>query len=71
MIVTLKFVNRTAASEGDDAAIVEMQIGRDAARHVVEWYGAFFSGDDYDVLLNGRTQRLGINGELLARKALR
>ena len=45
VIVTLKFVNRTAASEGDDAAIV--------------------------VLLNGRTQRLGINGELLARKALR
>ena len=62
MIVTLKFINRTAWDDGDWT--VEMQISRDAVPQIMEWYGAFCSGDDYDVLINGRRQRLGINGEL-------
>lgn len=76
MIVTLRFENRTA--EDDGPAVVEMKINREAVRHVMDWYGAFFAGDDYTVRINGKRQRLGINGELehdtidgsVARKAL-
>ena len=41
-----------------------MQINREAVSHVLVWYGAFYAGDDYDVRLNGKKLRLGINGEL-------
>lgn len=64
MLVTLKFTNRTAVDEDRPPEVVEMKISRDAVPHVMDWYGAFFAGDDYDVRLNGRKLRLGINGEL-------
>jgi hypothetical protein len=63
MLVKLKFTNRTAGDDGP-AEIVEMQINREAVSHVLVWYGAFYAGDDYDVRLNGKKLRLGINGEL-------
>jgi len=58
-IVTLRFTNRFLSPPD----VVEMQISREAVAHVMDWYGAFFAGDDYDVRLNGRKLRLGINGE--------
>ena len=58
-IVTLRFTNRFQSPPD----VVEMQISREAVAHVMDWYGAFFAGDDYDVRLNGRKLTLGINGE--------
>jgi len=62
VIVTLRFENRDAVDDG--ALVTEMKISRNAVRDVMDWYGAFYAGDDYDVRINGRKQRLGINGEL-------
>lgn len=58
MIVTLTFDNRTAEER------TELRVGRSAVNQIMEWYGAYYAGDDYDVLINGRPQALGINGEL-------
>ena len=33
-------------------------------RQVLEWYGAFYAGDDYTVTLNGRPLALDPNGEI-------
>lgn len=63
MMVQLRFTNRTAGEEGPPD-VVEMQINREAVPHVMDWYGAFYAGDDYDVRLNGKKLRMGINGEL-------
>lgn len=58
MIVTLTFNNRTAEERTD------LRVARESVPPIMDWYGAFYAGDDYDVLLNGRKQHLGINGEL-------
>lgn len=59
LIVNLKFVNRDATPE-----IEEMRVEQSAVSRIMDWYGAFFAGDDYDVYVNNRLQDLGINGEL-------
>lgn len=56
MLVTLTFINRTAGENGA-TEVVKMQISRDAVEIVMDWYGAFCAGDDYDVLVNGRKVR--------------
>jgi len=58
MIVTLTFENRTAGNS------VSLRVARAACSPIMDWYGAYCAGDDYDVLINGRKQTLGINGEL-------
>lgn len=63
MLVHLRFTNRTDSDEGPPR-VVEMQINREAVPSVMDWYGAFYAGDDYDVRLNGKKLRMGINGEL-------
>lgn len=60
-IVTLTFDNR---DYGDDGGTISIRVERSAVKHIMDWYGAFCGGDDYDVLINGRKQPLGINGEL-------
>lgn len=63
-IVTLAFVNRDATGEdNDEAQTVELRVDREAVPHIMEWYGAFCAGDDYDVLINGVKYETGINGE--------
>jgi hypothetical protein len=62
-LVTLKFTNRWPVDQGGPVDVVQMEISREAVPHVMEWYGAFFAGDDYDVHMNGRKLRIGINGE--------
>ena len=59
MIVTLKFVNHDASP-----TVQEMRVDRDAVERIMDWYGAYYAGDDYEVYVNGRRQSLGINGEL-------
>ncbi len=58
MIVTIKFDNRTAENS------ISFRIERSACAAIMNWYGAYYAGDDYDVRINGRKQILGINGEL-------
>ena len=58
MIVTLVFDNRTAEER------IELKVDRSAAAPIMDWYGAFYAGDDYDVYVNNVRQCLGINGEL-------
>jgi hypothetical protein len=58
-IVTLHFANRDATPQ-----VVMLRVERSAASHIMNWYGAYFAGDDYDVFINGTKQDLGINGEL-------
>lgn len=58
MIVTLTFENRTAGNS------VSLRVSRTACPPIMDWYGAYCAGDDYDVLINGKKQALGINGEL-------
>ena len=59
IIVKLKFFNRDA-----DPHVEEMCVERSAVSRIMDWYGAFYAGDDYDVYINNRIQELGINGEL-------
>lgn len=59
MIVKLKFVNRDATPR-----IEEMRVEQSAVSRIMDWYGAYYAGDDYDVYINNRPQNLGINGEL-------
>ena len=56
-IVTLSFDNRTAEN------LIEMHVSGSAVPDVMDWYGAFYAGDDYDVFINGRKQTIGVNGE--------
>ncbi len=67
-IVTLKFTNRFQVYEGGPLDVVQMKISREAVPDVMQWYGAFFAGDDYDVRLNGKKLKLGINGEYVESK---
>lgn len=60
-IVSLTFDN---PDYGDDGGVITIRVEKSAVKHIMNWYGAFCGGDDYDVLINGRKQRLGINGEL-------
>jgi hypothetical protein len=62
MTVRLKFENRDACEDGP-AHVIEMRVNREAVTHIMDWYGAFFAGDDYDVFINGQAQEMGINGE--------
>lgn len=54
---SLTLVNRTTGNSH------RLRVTIDGVPDVVEWYGAFYAGDDYDVYLNGRKLRLGTNGE--------
>lgn len=56
--VELRFCNQEV--KGD----VVLHCTKDSVPHILDWYGAFYAGDDYAVFINGRAQPLGINGEL-------
>ena len=58
MAVKLKFANRTAEET------ITLTVDRTAVSHIMNWYGGYYAGDDYDVFINGTKQSLGINGEL-------
>lgn len=57
MIVTLTFENRTAENT------IDLRVARAAVPKIMEWYGAYYAGDDYTVTVNGKIQPMGINGE--------
>lgn len=42
-----------------------MQVDAASVEQIVEWYGAFYAGDDYTVTLDGVLQTLDHNGEIV------
>jgi hypothetical protein len=63
MIVKLTFVNRTAACDGEVADYTYLEVSRASVKHIMAWYGGYYAGDDYDVLINGRAISKDKNGE--------
>lgn len=61
-VIKLEFSNWTA---GDEFNAKEdcIWVDREGAEKVMEWYGAFYAGDDYTVYSNGKPIELDINGE--------
>ena len=56
----LRFVNRTAESEHE----IHLHNKSDC-EPIMDWYGGFHAGDDYDVYISGKKVATGINGELV------
>ncbi len=54
----LVFMNADATPKN-----VLIDIGPGSARHVMAWYGAYFSGDRYTVALDGKNIPIDGNGE--------
>lgn len=55
---TLTFINRVADTKH------EFLVEREATHDIARWYGAYHSGDDYDVLIDGEPVEKDINGEI-------
>ena len=62
-MVKLEFENRDAGPELSPTRWDCMHIDPDGAKLVMEWYGAFYAGDDYTVYYNGQKVEVDINGE--------
>jgi hypothetical protein len=63
-IVTLSFVNRSAAGYGHPDPNHELRVDRNATGPIARWYGGYCGGDDYDVLIDGEVVEKDINGEI-------
>jgi hypothetical protein len=63
-LVTLKFVNRTNYDGGDEPVVDEMKVSRASAHRVVQWFGGYCAGDDYDVVIDGEIVEKDLNGEI-------
>lgn len=63
-LVTLRFVNRTTYDGTDGPEIDEMQVSRASAHRVVQWFGGYCAGDDYDVLVDGQIVETDMNGQI-------
>lgn len=63
-LVTLRFVNRDGAFDGTTPQTDEMQVSRAAAHRVIQWFGGYCAGDDYDVFIDGELVETNINGEI-------
>jgi len=63
-LVTLKFVNRDAGFDSGVLQVDEMQVSRASAHRVVQWFGGYCAGDDYDVIIDGETVETDINGQI-------
>lgn len=63
-LVTLNFVNRDGAFDGTTPEIDEMQVSRASAHRVVQWFGGYCAGDDYDVLIDGEIVETDLNGQI-------
>ena len=58
MITRLKFINQHS-----DPEVVEIHLARPSdAATIMDWYGAYFGGDDYVVEINGRRVPIDQNG---------
>ena len=63
-LVTLKFVNRDGNFTGPEPQVDEMKVSRASAHRVVQWFGGYCAGDDYDVIIDGETVEQDLNGEI-------
>lgn len=60
MIRELVFANKDARPQG-----VTLHVTAGAIPHIMQWYGAFYSGDDYKVFVDGKEVTKDINGNLV------
>ena len=59
---TLKFIN--SFEDYDEPIVTEIVIGAEQdPREIMAWYGAYYSGDPYEVFINGRPVSTDLNGE--------
>lgn len=63
-VVTLSFVNRSAAGYGHPNPNHELRVDRAATAPIAEWYGGYCGGDDYDVLIDGQVVAKDIDGRI-------
>ena len=63
-VVTLSFVNRSAAGYGHPNPNHELRVDRAATAPIAEWYGGYCGGDDYDVLIDGEIVEKDIDGRI-------
>lgn len=56
--VNLVLLNRTANHVDD------LMVSLYSVEQIVEWYSAFYAGDDYDVLVDSVLQDLDHNGQI-------
>jgi len=61
-IVTLSFVNRTAAEYEHPDPNHDLRVDRAATGTIAQWYGGYCGGDDYDVLIDGEIVEKDVNG---------
>lgn len=45
---------------------VALDVSLSSIKHVMAWYGAYFSGDRYTVTMNGHNLPMDLNGEPLS-----
>jgi hypothetical protein len=59
LATSLKFINQDAIPRECEIMLAD-KLG---IVPVMDWYGAYFAGDDYRVMIDGREVPMGINGE--------
>lgn len=57
-IVNISFVNRDATP-----TVEVIKAHKNSAARIIQMYGAYCCGDDYEVYVNGKMQSLNRNGE--------
>lgn len=63
-LVTITFVNRDGFTDDGKPEIDEMRVSRASAHRVIQWYGGYCAGDDYDVLIDGDIVETDLNGQI-------
>ena len=62
-IKTLKFVNNS--EDYDEPRVDEIKLAQDQdVAEIIQWYGSHYSGDPYEVYLNGKRLNVDHNGYL-------
>lgn len=56
--VRLEFINYDAGLDKAEQTTIHCQ----EFKQVMEWYGAFCAGDDYDVFIDGKPVQVDMNG---------
>lgn len=57
-MVSLEFYNPDAT-----LAITRLVVSRDSIGPILAWYGAYFAGDEYAVMIDGEEIKIDGNGE--------
>lgn len=61
-MIKLIFTNKSTSKEDKT---IKINCDKDYVKHILQWYGTFYAGDNYKVKLNDKILKLDINGELV------